>query len=80
MSTAALFLLGALAAAAVASTLLWALTTFPRQPEPDYHERLDAIAPVKERNRNVQQPSGIVPLEPIPDDAGTGSDSADEER
>ena len=66
MSSAVLFLVVALAGATVASLILWLFSNFPRTPEPDYQDQLRAIAPTKKKA--VEQPSGIVPLDPLPDE------------
>lgn len=62
MSSAVLFLLAALGAALIGSTLLWLVHHFPRGREPDYGDRLRAIAPLT--RAAGEQPCGIVSLEP----------------
>jgi hypothetical protein len=67
MSTAAIFLIVATLAAIGGSLLLYFGHRL-RQPRPlDFHEQLRAIAPQNPRPP-LQQPSGIVPLEPGPDE------------
>ena len=67
MSNAVLFLGAALLAAVVGSVLLWAIHRL-REPSPaDFQERLRAIAPLN-RNPTVEQPSGIVHLDPAADE------------
>ena len=65
MSSAVAFLLVALAAAALGSALLWALQHRPRRRPPEFTDQLRALAP---RPGVTEQPPGIVPLEPTPDE------------
>jgi hypothetical protein len=67
MSTAAVFLLVAAAAAVIGSVVLW-LGHRVRQPEQlDFHQQLEALAP-RNRDRTPAEQSGIVHLEPGPDE------------
>ena len=67
MSTAAVFLLVAALAAVIGSIVLW-LGHRVRRPAPlDFHQQLDALAP-RNRDRTPVEQSGIVPLEPGPDE------------
>ena len=67
MSTAAVFLLVAAGAAVVGSIALW-LGHRVRRPAPlDFNQQLDALAP-RNRDRTPVEQSGIVPLDPGPDE------------
>lgn len=67
MNTAAVFLIVA-ALAAVGGSLLLYFGYRVRQPRPpDFQEQLRAIAP-RPTKRTGEQPSGIVPLEPDPEE------------
>jgi membrane protein DedA with SNARE-associated domain len=67
VSTAAIFLLVAVAAAVIGSVILY-LGHRVRQPRPlDFQEQLRAIAP-SNTNRTHEQPSGIVQLDPGADE------------
>ena len=67
MSTAAIFLIVATLAAVGGSLVLY-LGHRVRRPRPlDFHEQLRAIAPQNPK-RPAQQPSGIVPVEPGPEE------------
>jgi hypothetical protein len=67
MNTAAVFLIVAALAAVGGSTLLY-FGHRVRQPRPpDFQEQLRALAPPHAK-RTAEQPSGIVPLEPGPDE------------
>lgn len=67
MSTAAVFLLVAGAAAVVGSLVLY-FSHRVRQPgPPDFQEQLRAIAPHNGK-RTTDQPSGIVQLDPTADE------------
>lgn len=67
MSSAVLFLLAALGAAAVSSSLLWYLSGRRRADQPDYQTQLRAIAP-RAGHGPVEQPSGIRPLDAMNDE------------
>ena len=67
MSSAVVFLLAALGASVVGSTVLWILSGRHRGDEPDYHEQLRAIAPSATRGP-IEQPRGIVPLDELADE------------
>ena len=67
MSSAAVFLLVA-SAVAIGGSLIVYLGHWVRRPNaPDFQEQLRAIAP-RNPGQPVQQPSGIVPMEPGPDE------------
>lgn len=67
MNTAAVFLIVAALAAAGGSLMLY-FEHRVRRPRPaDFHEQLRAIAPQGPK-RTAEQSSGIVPLEPGPDE------------
>jgi hypothetical protein len=67
VSTAAIFLLVAAAAAVIGSVILY-LGHRVRQPSPpNFQEQLRAIAPLN-ANRTQEQPSGIVHLDPGADE------------
>ncbi|MFQ5557991.1 MAG: hypothetical protein ACE5GB_10860 [Acidimicrobiales bacterium] len=63
MSSAVVFLLVALGAAVVGSSLLWLVQRSPRRDSTDYRDQLRAIAP-RDARRQVDQPSGVVRLDP----------------
>ena len=67
MSSAAVFLLVATAAAIGGSLIVYLSHRVGRPHAPDFHEQLRAIAP-RNPGQPVQQPSGIVPMEPGPDE------------
>lgn len=67
MSTAVVFLLGAIGASVIGSAVLWILSGRHRSDEPDYHDQLRAIAPSATRGP-IEQPSGIVPLDELTDE------------
>jgi len=67
VSSALVFLLAALGAAAAGSSILWYLSGRSRAQQPDYQAQLRAIAP-RSGHGPVEQPSGIVPLDAISDE------------
>jgi hypothetical protein len=67
MSSAAVFLIAATLAAVGGSLVLYFGHRVRRSPMPDFHEQLRAIAPQNPK-RPPQQPGGIVPVEPVPDE------------
>ena len=67
MSSAVVFLMVALGAAAAGSSILWYLSGRHRAQQPDYQTQLRAIAP-RSGHGPVEQPSGIVPLDAISDE------------
>ena len=67
MSTAFLFLVVALAAAAAGSALMWYYTGRNRDQEPDYRDQLRAIAPDTSQGP-IEQPRGIVTLDELSDE------------
>ena len=67
MSTAAVFLIVAALAAVGGSLMLYFGHRVRRPAPPDFQEQLRAIAPQRP-NGTSQQSSGIVPLEPGPDE------------
>ena len=62
MSSAVLFLLGAMGVASAGSVVLWYMSGRAQSREPDYQEQMRAIAP-RTGHGPVEQPSGIVPLD-----------------
>lgn len=67
MSTAAVFLVVSALAAVGGSLMLYFGHRVRRPQPPDFQEQLRAIAPQRS-NGTAQQSSGIVPLEPGPDE------------
>ena len=67
MNTAAVFLIVAALAAVGGSLMLYFGHHFRRPRPPDFQEQLRAIAP-ENWKRTAEQPSGIVPLEPGPEE------------
>lgn len=67
MSTAAIFLIVAVAAAVAGSVVLYFGHHIRRPRPPDFQEQLRAIAP-PDANRGIEQPSGIVHLDPRADE------------
>ena len=67
MNTAAVFLVVATLAAVGGSMMLYFGHRFRQGRPPDFQEQLRAIAPLNPK-RTVEQSSGIVPLEPGPDE------------
>ncbi len=66
MSNSVAFLLVPLAAAVVGSVLLWLYSRAHRPVEPNFQDRLKAIAP-DASSPPAAQPSGIVHLDPPTD-------------
>jgi hypothetical protein len=67
VSTAAIFLIVAAAAAVIGSLVLY-VGHRVRRPRPlDFHEQLRALAPL-DADRTMEQPSGIVQLDPGADE------------
>ncbi len=67
MNTAAVFLIVAALAAVGGSLMLYFGHRVRRPQPPDFQEQLRAIAPPNAK-RTAEQPSGIVPLEPDPEE------------
>lgn len=67
MSTAAVFLIVAAGAAVVGSLLVWFAHRVRRPRPPDFQDQLRAIAPLR-TGTTPPQPSGIVPIDPGPDE------------
>ena len=67
MNSAAIFLLVAALAAVGGSFVLYLISQARRPRPPDFQEQLRAIAPPGTEG-TADQPSGIVPLDPGPDE------------
>ncbi len=73
MSSAVIFLIAAVVLAILGSLVLWLWHRAHTTPPPSFEEHLRALAP-RHGSATVEQPTGIVPLDPV--DPGSGEESS----